>query len=60
MRPLFDAVVLNMARAVDLYRLGGVLGLLLGATVSILISRARPWEASGATEGPAVTRSSRV
>ena len=39
MKPLFDAVMLNIAKALDLYRLGGVIGLLLGLSTSILISR---------------------
>ena len=44
MKSLFDAVLLNMAKLIDLYRLGGVIGLLLGVTASILISQTRRWE----------------
>jgi len=44
MKPLFDLVVLNTAKAIDLYRLGGVIGLLLGITASILISQTRRLE----------------
>ena len=45
MQPLFDAVVLKvtqqMGKAIELYRSGGVIGLLLGVTVSILTLRIR-------------------
>ncbi|MGA2329348.1 MAG: hypothetical protein ABSH05_24065 [Bryobacteraceae bacterium] len=47
MKPLLDAAVLNMAKAINLYRLGGVAGLLLGVTASILISQTRRLEAAG-------------
>jgi hypothetical protein len=50
MKPLIDVVVLavtlNTAKAINLYRLGGVIGLLLGVTASILISRTRRLEAA--------------
>ncbi|MGD0868762.1 MAG: hypothetical protein ABSB88_04370 [Bryobacteraceae bacterium] len=43
MRPLVDAVMLTVtlhtAKAIDLYRLGGVIGLLLGGAASILSSQ---------------------
>ena len=41
MKPLIDAVMINAAKAIDLYRVGGVVGLLLGITASILISQTR-------------------
>jgi len=47
MKPLVDLVVLNTAKAIELYRLGGVIGLLLGITASILICQTRRLEASG-------------
>ena len=52
MKPLLDAVVLtttlNMGKAVNLYLLGGVIGLLLGITASILTSQTRRSEAAHA------------
>jgi hypothetical protein len=45
MKPLLDAVTLNITKAIDLYRLGGVIGLLLGLSTSILISRTLRLEA---------------
>lgn len=41
MKPFFDLVVLNTAKAINLYRLGGVIGLLLGITASVLIFQTR-------------------
>ncbi|MGA3096267.1 MAG: hypothetical protein ABSF25_07425 [Bryobacteraceae bacterium] len=41
MKPFMDVVALNMAKAIDLYRLGGVIGLLMGVTTSILLAPAR-------------------
>jgi hypothetical protein len=41
MKPLVDIVALNMAKVIDMYRLGGVIGLLLGVTTSILLAPAR-------------------
>jgi hypothetical protein len=44
MKPLMDVVALHMATAINLYRLGGVTGLLPGAAASILVSRTRRLE----------------
>jgi hypothetical protein len=41
MKPLVDVVTLNMAKAINLYRLGGMIGLLLGVTTSIFLAPAR-------------------
>jgi len=46
MKPLFDLVALNTAKAINLYRVGGVIGILLGITTSILVSQTRRLEAS--------------
>ncbi len=50
MKPLFDAVVVtatqNVAKAINLYLLGGVMGLFLGVTASILTSQTRRSEAA--------------
>jgi hypothetical protein len=54
MKPLIDVVVLtvmlHMAKAIHLYRLGGGIGLLLGVTASILISKTRRLEAANSVD----------
>lgn len=42
MKPLMDVVALHMAKVIALYRLGGVIGLLLGVTASVFMLRTRP------------------
>jgi hypothetical protein len=41
MKPFMDVVALNMAKAIALYRLGGVIGLLLGVTASVFLPQTR-------------------
>jgi hypothetical protein len=61
MKPLIDVVVLtvmlNMAKAIHLYRLGGAIGLLLGVSASILISKTRRLEAANSDCPSKISRS---
>jgi hypothetical protein len=45
MKPLFDlfvrTIMLNTTHAINLYRLGGLSGLFVGAMASVLVSRTR-------------------